>query len=179
MKKGILVVGIVCLMLVLLVCGCTQQEESGTGGGTTGNTVTMTAKEHYDDMSMDTDWSTYITILYDSLEDGDTLIIQDSVTNISYDSNTDATTVTFEWTEGEMTGSLNPVFEGDITGSYQTGDEVKITVTIKHVTFSHEGMSYDMELYEEQWESQDYFISNAGSALGGLKPLPQSCIAKA
>lgn len=172
MKKGILIVSIICLTLVLFISGCTEQDNSET----TGNTVTMTAKEHSDDMSMDSDWSTYITIAYDSLEDGDTLIIQDTISSISYDSDTDATIVTFEWTDGDATGSLNPVFEGDITGTYQTGNEVKITVTIKQVTFSNQGMSYDIGLYEEQWESQDYFISNAASAFGGLKPLPQSCI---
>lgn len=173
MKKEKLVVVLICGVM-LFTCGCIQQNDSNTG-----NTVIMTAKEHSDDKFTDTDWITYITIFYNSLEDGDSLIIRDIISNISYDSDTDTTTVTFEWTENGVTSSLTPVFAGDLTGSFQPGDEANISVKIKHVTFSYEDMNYDLEIYEEQWESQDYFISNVGSALGGLKPLPQRSIAKA
>ena len=86
------------------------------------------------------------TINFDSVNDGDTLIIQDTISNISYDSNT--TTVTFEWAEGNTTGSLVLSFEGDITDSYQAGDGVKITLKIKRVKFTYEiqeaAIYYDM-----------------------------------
>jgi len=179
MKKAILALGMICFMLVVFISGCTQQNNKGNEGSTTGKTLTMTAKELNDDMSVNSDWSTYFTIAYNSLEDGDTLILQDKITNISYDSVTNSTMVKFEWTNGSISFSIKLAFEGNITGSYIVGDNVTITQKIKHVTFTYQNLAYDIELFEDQWESQDYFSFNAGSALGGLKPLPQSCIAKA
>jgi len=174
MKKKILGICIVVLMLVALVSGCTENKttdsnDDNNGGGTTGNTYTMTAKEMQDDMTMDTDWATYIKILYTTLADGDTVVIQDTITEISYDSETDRTTVTFEWTEDEVTGSLNLPFEGDITATYQAGDEVKVTVTIKHVEFTYEtsgaSMDYEIEIFDEQWTTQEEYIASQGGAL--------------
>ena len=174
MKKKILGICIVVLMLVALVSGCTENkttDDDDSGGGTTGNTYTWTAKETSDDMTMDTDWTTYIKILYGTLVDGDTLIIQDTISGFSYDSEADRTTVTVEWTEDEVTGSLNFPFEGDLTGSYQAGDEVKVTVTIKHVEFTYTdetlgmSMDYEVEIFDEQWTTQEEYIASQGGAL--------------
>jgi len=173
MKKELVVVGIFCLGLVLLTCGCTQDED-GDGGGTSGSTVTMTAEEYGNDLAMDIDWSSYITIGFTSLEEGDTLIIHDTISEINYDSDADATQVTV----GSGTSTVNPWFEGDITGTYAVGDEVKITVTIKHVAFSNEGMDYDMEIFNEVWESEEYFIANSATTLQGFKAQPLSTIVK-
>ena len=38
-------------------------------------------------------------------------------------------------------------------------------------------MTYDLEIFEKQWESKEYFVANGASA-NGLKPLLQSSIAK-
>lgn len=177
MKKTILGIGIVLLMLVMLISGCTDSDEESDNGGTTGNTYTMTAKEFNDDMTMDTDGTTYVTHGYTSLEGGDTLIIQDTITEILYDSVTDSTTVTFEWIEGEVPSSLNLPFEGNITGSYQVGAEVKVTVKIKHVTFTLEvgemSIDYDIEIFEEQWITQEDYLTS-----GGRNALPSTSIEK-
>lgn len=170
MKKKILGICIFVLMLVALISGCTENKTTDNGGGTTGNTYTMTAKEVQNDMTMDSDWSTYIKILYTTLEDGDTLIIHDTIDDISYSSDTDRTTVTFDTSEGEgVTSSLNYPFEGDITGSYQIGDEVKITATIKHVEETYEqggsSMDYELEIFEETWTNMDEYIATQGGAL--------------
>ncbi|GAI87977.1 unnamed protein product [marine sediment metagenome] len=77
----------------------------------------------------------------------------------------------------------NLLFHGDITSLYATGDQVQISVTVKRVTFTLESpdvlteMTYDLEIFEKQWESKEYFVANGASA-NGLKPLPQSSIAK-
>ena len=171
---------------MLFISGCMEQDNSGNnGGGTTGNTVTMTAKEYTEDIS--TDWNnedttTSITMDLKTLEEGDILIIQDTIDSITYDSNNDTTLVSFSWAnEYGYNTSLNPTFEGDITGLYKVGDNVKVSVTIKHVTGSYEyqgsTVNYDLELWEEQWESYDYFNSHGGiSSNEGSKPMPQSCI---
>ena len=95
MKKSIVILFAFCLVLVVFLSGCTDNDDGDedtngdTNGGitdddttdddTTGNTYTMTAKEHTDDMTTDSDWTTYITILYDTVEEGDTVIIQDTI----------------------------------------------------------------------------------------------------
>ncbi len=38
-------------------------------------------------------------------------------------------------------------------------------------------MTYDIEIFEKQWERKEHFVANGASA-NGLKPLPQSSIAK-
>jgi len=178
MKKAIAIISIICIGLVLFVSGCTEQDNSGTNGGTTtGNTYTMTAKEVNADMTMDSDWSTYIKILYTTLEDGDTLIIQDTIDEIPYDATTDRTTITFDTSEGgDMSSSLNYPFEGDITATYAAGDTVKITATIKHVQETYEqggsSMDYEIEIFEETWTNMEDYVATQGGAL------PSTCITK-
>lgn len=176
MKKAILTLGMICFMLVVFISGCTQQSNKGNNVSTTGKTLTMTAKEFNDDASVKIG-DTYFTIACNSLEDGDTLILQDTITNISYDSVTNSTMVKFEWTNGIASFSTNLAFEGNITGSYIVGDNVNITQKIKHVTFSYQNLAYDIELFEDQWVSEEYFTSHVTTG-NQLKPLPQSCIIK-
>ena len=174
MKKTITIFAILCIGLVIFLSGCNEQENGGT---TTGNTVTMTAEELNDDMNIETDWTTYMKILYDSLENGDTLIIEDTIDNISYEPIIDRTVIIFDISEGEgMTSSLNYPFEGDISDIYQIGDQVKITATIKHVEFTFEedgaSMDYELEIFDEMWTTQEEYIASGGGTL------PSSCITK-
>lgn len=178
MKKAIATLGIVCIGLVVLMSGCTEENNTNTNGGTTGSTVTMTAQEYYDDMTLDTDLTTYVTMSFASLKDGDTLILQDTINETTYNADNDATMVKFTWTNGSYQGSLSIPFEGNITSTYQEGDDVQITTTITHVTFTHQEIDYDLEVSEQQWESVDYYTSNVGSALQGLKPMPTAIIQK-
>jgi len=178
MKNTIIITGLVCVTLVILMCGCTENKNNGSSNGTSAKTYTWTAKQATEDMPLDLDWNDGFQMLYNTLKDGDTLIIQDTITNISYNSDKDTTTVTFEWTEDNVTNSFNPFFEGNITNSYKPGDEVKISVTIKYVTVTYQGFNFEMEIYAEQWESEEYFVSDLDSGGEGFKPLPQSCIEK-
>ena len=158
-----LVMSVISLMLVILISGCS----------TTGKTFTITAKELNDN----TKWvnsNTTFSLLYDSYEDGDTLIIKDTISTITYDKTFNATGISFIWDNG--TQIRNFAFKGNITDSYKNGDKVKITVHLKHVTFSYNGKNYDMEIFAEEWESQDYFIKNFDTY--PFKFLPASCIEK-
>ena len=167
MKKAIALVSILCLVMVLFISGCTEQSNTETN---TGKTVTMTAEEVFNDMKMDSDWSTYIKILYNSLDDGDTLIIHDTIDNISYNPETNRTTITFNVSQDEnMSNSLNFPFEWNLTGFYHVGDEVKITGTIKHVKFTYEqngnSMDYELEIFKEMWTTPDEYMTSQGGAL--------------
>ena len=100
MKKKILGICIVVLMLVALVSGCTENNDNG--GTTEAKTYTWTAKQLLDDMATDEDWSDGIEILYTTLNDGDTVIITDTISEVTYDSVTDRTTITFTWNWSEV-----------------------------------------------------------------------------
>lgn len=179
MNKHFIIFGIAVLLITVVgLSGCTEQEENGTEGNGGTTTVTMTAKEFHDDMISGPS-ETGFSVLYNSLKDGDTLIIQDSISEINYDSNTNATTVTFKWSE--PTTSRHFQFDGDITQDYLVGGGVSITVHIKHITISIDYFEYDLEIFEEQWISEDYFSENVPNfflIIQGFKPLPQSCISK-
>ena len=179
MKKELISLGLCCIIIVILFCGCTQQDNNGDS--TNGKTVTMTVKELSDDMAPPENLLS-LTILYNSLENRDTLILQDTIPEITYVSDTQSTNIRYEWTEeqggGTLTKSWTLRVDGDITDEFQVGDEFKLTVTIKHVAISNplgEG-EIELEIFEEEWVSEDYFIENL--VTGGLKPLPQSCIEK-
>ena len=138
----------------------------------------MTAEELFNDLEMDSDWSTYLTIGFSSLNEGDILIMQDIISETEYNSEVDATNIVFSFVSGDGTGYQRFWFEGDITNTYAVEDEVKITVNIKHVSFSIEPMNYDLEIFAEQWVSVEYYSSNLGTTLSGFKAMSQSTIVK-
>ena len=165
-KVTITILVIFCFITTIFICGCTEQNNN-----TTGKTVTMNAKEHLDDIETIYD-NDKITTNFKSLDEGDTLEIQDTIFNINYDDTIDRTIILFVSTEGDSSNSMKFEFEGKMTDSFFNDEQVKITVKIKHVIFSYQNISYDMELFEEQWVSKEYFNSYR------YKPLPQSCITK-
>jgi len=172
MKKATLVILIfLCFTTFILICGCTEQNNNG---GKTGKTITMTAKEFFYDQETIQELNN-TTINFKSLNDGDTLVIRDTIFKISYEyieGVINKTIVIFVWDEGNESDSMFFEFEGNITGSYFNGEQVKITVKIKRVSFSYQGVPHDMELYEEQWVDEEYFNTYR------YKPLPRSCISK-
>jgi hypothetical protein len=176
MRKGIIVLSILLLGIVIFLSGCTEND----GGLTEPKTVTMIAQEFGDDMQFEMSGTTMKTY-YNSLNDGDTLIFQDTIDKISYDETTEITTIEFEYSQddgdGTYTSKAQFIFEGDLTGDYSIGDEVQITVTIKRVTITMEGMTLDMELYEEYWISEEHFIENYMTGVP-FKPLSATKITK-
>jgi hypothetical protein len=141
--------------------------------------VTMNIKEYIDDQVEDFDWSTYYNRLQKTLDDGDTLNIQDNISVIRYISEDDTTNITFCHQEGYTSYCDSFYFEGNITNQYKEGDEIRITVHIKHVTFSGTSYNYYLEIFEEQWESVSYFNSHVDHFTdyqNGLKPMSPSII---
>jgi len=166
MKKQILIIGLCCVLIIGTLSGCVDNQNGNVNdGGTTGNTITMNAEELMADISYDSDENS-ITLLFISLEDGDTLILQDTIDSITYDSVADSTDIRFTLLSGEGIGSeLSFTFIGDITEAYHISDEVKITLHVIHKTFFHSDNNYDIELFEEQWVDEDTLITFANQPI--------------
>ena len=174
MKKNLIVMGIVILGLALVISGCTQQNNNPPPGGNTPKTVTMTAGELLNDLTMEGFGTSTVNWTYNSLADGDTLILQDVINNISYDTTADKTQVKFNTTSsGGVSSSAVFYIKENITGSYAIGDAVNITVTIKQVTFELNSVTYNMEVFQEQYEQTDFQTSMFNPAM------PQTVISKA
>jgi len=140
----------------------------------------MTAREHNEDRAVVVYFSN-IKLFYNSSNAGDTIIIQDNISKLSYDEISNTTTVSFEWDDYGSIGTLYFLFEGNITKQHSPGDRVNITLTLKRVTFSYKDINYDLELYAESWKSEDYFKENfisASDITQALKPLSSNLIEK-
>jgi hypothetical protein len=177
MKK--LIVSIITLIISLLIffSGCLN-----LGGNddekNPQNAVIMTAREHNEDITIKTHTNNSYSKLYNTLNDGDLLIIKDIIDIISYDNKMDATLVLFEWREDGNSSFLEIIFDGDLTPICSLGDEVEISVTIKYVNFTYEELNYEMEIYNEQWVSEEFFKTDLEVGRDGFKPLPQNIIKK-
>ena len=162
-----------------LIIGDWGPSEASNISGGSDTTATLTAKQFLEDMTLDTDWATYTIIDYASLKTGDSVIIQDKITSILYNSELDATKITFQWDSGGETPPLNLYFAGDITATYGEEDTVKITLTIKRIQCTtYEGMSMDIEIFKEQWMTADDYKETLESDLQGFKPISPSYIEK-
>jgi len=174
-------------MLVILAIGfsgCTEQNNKESNGNdnetTTGNEFRMNTSQLHDDMEVQTDYATFMTMNYKSMEEGDTLIFMDTISSVRYLNDVDATEITFRTTVGE-TGwrAITFFFTGNITSYYKVGDFVRITVTIKHVTISDvQGMDVDIEIFDEAWKSEEYYRSHMTTSTGGSYPMPIETITK-
>jgi hypothetical protein len=177
MIKKYLIIIIIILLSLFLFTGCIEfGADIKDSDIKKPKTLTMTAQEHNNDILLDMDLSDDYSLLYNSLNDKDTLIIIDTIDEIIFDSNYNTTKIIFSWDTEEGADYLELFFEGNILDSYKIGNEVEITVRIKYVTFTYENFDFKMEIYEEQWVNEEYFKSNVGSGGNGFKPLPPNCI---
>jgi len=172
------------MLLIMIFSGCTEQinnKPNGDGNGTTNsNEFRMNTIQLLDDIDVQTDYASYMTMDYKSMEEGDTLIFMDTISSVRYINDVNATEIAFKITVGE-TGwkSTQFYFIGNITNSYSAGDFVKIKVTIKHVTLPDiQGMNLDIEIYEQAWRSEEYFRDNIATSIGGFYPMPIDTIIK-
>jgi hypothetical protein len=53
---------------------------------------------------------------------------------------------------------------------------VRIILTIKYVEFTYSNVNFELEVYNEQWDSVDFFKTDLDSGGEGFKPLPHSTI---
>ena len=143
--------------------------------------ITMNMQEYSDDQDFSTDWTSYYTQYQELVDDGDTLHIRDNISIIKYDSSGDRTNITLCRQVGNTAYCETFRFEGNITNDFQKDDEVIISVTIKRVIFTDDGFDYDMEIFEEQWESAEYFNTRVDDFTGyykGFKPMNPNVIEK-
>jgi hypothetical protein len=189
MKLKTIIILVLLTVSIVFLLGCTDQDiddntnddnneakdNENNDDTSDANIIIMSVEDYLDDTVLDTDWISYINIYYTTLEDGDTVKIIGNITSISYDSTSDRTSIKFELNDGQVTKSFSPIFEGDISDIYNSGDCVQITVNIKHVSFSNGGMDYDLEIYEEGWVDEETFISSMYDDSFGLA-MPKDAI---
>ena len=173
MRRAILVTVMLILSLIVLTCGCTQQD----------STLVITVQQLQNDRqtNLSADYLTF-TIGLKSYKEGDSITIEDKISNISYDSENHRTECTFDVVSNEAVFDFTIFyFKGDLTGTYKKGNNVRITVTIKQVEISMEfgnsTITYNIEIFDEQWKDEEFFKHNVQDGYP-FKPLPERCIEK-
>lgn len=122
----------------------------------TGRAVTMTMRELIADYDHSYDNTTQkITATLLSLNEGDTLIINDTLHSVAYAASGRYTVIDF----ATMPGYTFHI-TGDITGSYEAGDAVTLTLHIIRVTTTQEmngtQWTIEEETFEEGWDDGEY-----------------------
>jgi len=158
MKRAIIVSLLVCALVA--AAGCLEDGDT--------DATTMSVAEFSNDYNTAQDQANgTVTFWLGSVDEGDTLVIEDTIASITYDEQNQSTTVTF------TSKSNQPFrFEGNITGEFSPGDNVSVTVHIINVTMEQSNpqtgqtITYYYETFEEGWDA-----ANETSV-----PFPQSTI---
>ena len=129
-----------------------------------GAAVTMTMGELIADFDYSYDNNTKtITNVLTSLNDGDIVIINDTLYTTTYNASGGYTVIDFETMKG-----YTFFIEGDITGDYTKGDNVTLTLHIIRVTTTQDRngteWTIEEETFAEEWNNGEYV------------PLPQSSL---
>jgi hypothetical protein len=104
------------------------------------------------DQSLDNDTLTATTYLK-SFDDGDTVVIEDQLQNLTYNATQDMTIIQFSsYPQRGLT------IEGDITGDFQVGDTVTLTSEIINATFTYdfqgENWTIHYETFAGGWDTE-------------------------
>ncbi len=147
MKKHV-VFAVACLFIVIFNCGCLESGE--------GKVITMTIEEFVNDYKQSIDNDTKkITYSLKSLNDGDTLIIKDTLNDIVYNESYNDTMIDFETMIG-----YSFFIEGDITNTFNIGDMIELTLHIIKVTYleqdpyTDEIWTIEQDTFKEGWNSE-------------------------
>jgi hypothetical protein len=134
------------------------------------NVITMSVSELKDDTEneMEVDYQGYdyyYTSFYSSVDPGDTLRLEDRITDIYYDENDDETFI-------QLGNEMTFFFEGDLTDIFQENDSVFMIFHIIHYDFDlslgDTDYHFEGENLEEIWEEDENNLSS--------EPLPPSFI---
>lgn len=193
---------LVFLLLFLFFGGCLEEIENvpdennevEESSFNTNNTVHMNAQELINDFKFyyNIKHGSFKYVMgYDSLKDGDTLILTDTISKINYTESIlfNATNISFnienDSNKDYGENSLDILFEGNLTDKYKPGDNVRITVTIKKFSYENEtsNINYQIDAFKEGWKEDDFISNQTGflfmSMFGSfLQVLPESCIEK-
>jgi hypothetical protein len=173
-EKKVIFIGFISFILMIFIIGCAENEEKNNV--IPSKTYTWTARQVTEDIPIDLDFSDGFQLLYSTLMGGDTLIIIDNISHINYNQDLNVTFIIYEWSEESESNSFVATLEGNIANIYHSGLMVKITLTIKYVKFTFQKVNFEMEIFDEQWESIEYFKNDINSGGEGFIPLPQSTI---
>ncbi|MDD3492142.1 MAG: hypothetical protein PHU95_04055 [Candidatus Thermoplasmatota archaeon] len=151
MKRDVLVSVVVCCLITFAGC----LEDGGTHGNQDASTVTsMTFKEFMDDFDTSRDDENLIASVHlKSFDEGDTVIIEDQLTNLIYNPSVDTTSMTFASYQRLDAMAV----EGDITDEFSVGDTVVITSEIVNYSYTYqwEGRNYTVyyEWFADGWDT--------------------------
>jgi len=198
MKKQIIIL-VITTLLILSLSGCFEQKKDSNGSKITSDVkvYTWSIKEFMEDYYGEgniTAWTYYgtgITMLFDTLEDGDTLIIKDKIPeDIMYNSDSDVTEIPFSLVDdnGNITTTNYIQINGDITDEFLPGTNFTMTVHIKHINVtaenfmgSGESIKLDLELFREQCDKDEAFFRTSltdpnSPFYEAIKPMSESVI---
>jgi hypothetical protein len=194
LDKNIIIISAILLVVVFVTFFTLTSDDGITDKPENDDCITLSARELYEKMYFNiTDENpnenqqdvslnkTIITKIYDSLSNGDCIIIRDNISIITYNEEEDKTTITFSWYEDPYTKPHEYYyFTGNITDIYQKDDEIEIRLTLLHKELETNNEKYIIDVFEEQWVSDEYFINNVESILfnTGLKNMNPSIITK-
>jgi hypothetical protein len=138
-----------CVLLFLLSAGCLENGD--------GKENVLTLGELHHDYNQETDLEKYILREYfSSYDDGDTIIIRDTINDIRYREETNDTGIEFISLLGEKFS-----IKGDITDEFRKGDDVEIKLHIisvrytKQDTNTGEIWTFNRETLQEGWDSKN------------------------
>ena len=189
MQKKMSMAVVIILLIAIFFCGCTDNNNEDSIEPKNNNedsiepkTVYMTAQDFINDFIFSTSlaegkmtWKSD----YKSLNEGDTLVLTDKIYNITHTGFISGITNIYFDVEDYVRLGVNASeivfqYEGNITNEFAIGDNVRITLTVKHFLYTNEtsGATLDMEVFEEGWD-QEKFMMNFLTQI-----LPKSTIEK-
>lgn len=167
--SGVSIIIIIFIIIFSIFHGNPQIQDQKT------KPIVMSAQQFSEEIETDSnETSRHIYLNFESLKDGDEVTINDTIDYVTYRSDLDITSIEFNvdttLPSGEHVTAITFDFMGNVTDSYEKNDAVKITCTIKHVSFTYNGWTYDCEVYGEGW-NQTYYVTHSLTQL-----LPLTCI---
>lgn len=164
-KKACLLGFLICLAATVAISGCIQKDDQDENGDMTvmtfGQYLVDSRRHVNNDTKQVIEW-------FQSLDEGDTLLIRDTINNIMYLEISDCTQIDF----ASSFLDDDALIQGDITNDFAPGDRVILQVTIIKDTFTWQDTktgelwTYNLECVQEMWDTEQK-TSN---------PLPSYCI---
>lgn len=121
------------------------------------NVITMTMEQLNNDYNLSIDNNTRrATLVYKSLDEGDTLIIRDTLNSMTYNASGEYTLIDFESSANSFTS-----IEGDITTVFKKGDRIELTLHVINIIYTRsnpytgEIWTFEHEAFKEGWDSEN------------------------
>lgn len=139
-----------------------------------GTTVVMSAEDYVSDLIKSNISGLRGMFSLYALGAGDALILRDNISMSEYEPLYNDTIIFLNSSEG-----FHTYIQGNITETYNIGDEVEITVHVMELTYSYLGEEYSVKIIEETWVNLKYYLYYQTFIYSIDTVLPQSQIQKA